>query len=109
MVATSTSYDGHMQVNSRQIVVYGKPDCVDTLRSRKLLDDLGVAFEWRDIVASQEDADSARVISGGASVPVVVFPDGSFQVEPSNEALAGKLGLEARAAVAEDGEYCAPA
>lgn len=77
------------------LIVYGKPECVDFLRSKALLDRLGVAFEWHDILASTEDADRAREISGGASSPVIVFADGTHQVEPSDVDLAVKLGFPA--------------
>jgi glutaredoxin len=87
------------------LIVYGKPDCVDFLRSKALLDDLEVPFEWRDIIASPEDAARATAISGGTSSPIIVFADGSFQVEPSDAELAVKLGFPAPEAAA-DGEIC---
>ena len=77
------------------LIVYGKPDCTDFLRSTALLDSLEVPFEWRDIVASPEHAERAAAISGGARSPVVVFADGSFQVEPSDAELAVRLGFPA--------------
>lgn len=77
------------------LIVYGKPECVDFLRSKALLDRLGVEFEWHDILASAEDADRAREISGGASSPVIVFADGTHQVEPSDVDLSVKLGFPA--------------
>jgi DNA mismatch repair protein MutS len=36
-------------------------------------------------------ADRAQAISGRTSIPVVVFPDGTHQVEPSDAALRAKL------------------
>lgn len=84
------------------LVVYGKPDCVDFLRSKALLDRLGVPFDWHDVVADPAEAAAATAISGGVATPVIVFPDGSCQVEPTDAELAGKLGLSAPAD--QDGE-----
>jgi glutaredoxin len=89
------------------LVVYGKPDCVDFLRSKALLDRLGVPFDWHDVIADPADAETAQAISGGASTPVIVFPDGSFQVEPTDAELAGKLGLSSAVITDQDGEACA--
>ncbi|MDF1478300.1 glutaredoxin domain-containing protein [Leifsonia sp. H3M29-4] len=77
------------------LIVYGKPDCTDFLRSKALLDSLEVPFQWHDIVASAEDAERAAAISGGSRSPVIVFADGSFQVEPTDDELAVKLGFPA--------------
>ncbi len=75
------------------VTVYGKPECVDALRSRALLDCLGVEFDWHDILASEADAARAQEISGGLSSPVIVFRDGTHQVEPTDAELAVKLGF----------------
>lgn len=79
------------------IIVYGKPDCVDFLRSKTLLDRFAIPFEFHDIQSSAAAAVIAEEISGGSSSPVLVFPDGSFQVEPSYEQLAVKLGVDVEA------------
>ena len=56
-----------------------------------LLDRHGVAYEWHDTDASEEDQAKAREISGLAKIPVIVFPDGSFLSEPSNPQLEERL------------------
>ncbi|MGN6446725.1 glutaredoxin family protein [Amnibacterium sp.] len=73
------------------ITVYGADWCSDCRRSKALLDRDGVAYRWVDVEASKEAADEAMAISGRPSIPVVVFPDGSHLVEPSDEALRAKL------------------
>jgi mycoredoxin len=73
------------------ITMYGAGWCSDCRRSRALLDGLGVAYDYVDVEESAEQADAARAISGRTNIPVVVFPDGAFQVEPSDAALRGKL------------------
>lgn len=90
------------------LVVYGKPDCVDALRSRRLLDRHAVPYEFRDILNDPDRVAEAQRISGGARTPVLVFADGSFVVEPSDSELADRLGLPPSAALAddEDAEDC---
>ena len=82
-----------MTVSSPDLLVYGKPDCVDCERSRALLDALAVPYDFINIREDDAAATRAREISGGVLSPVIVFPDGSHVVEPSNEDLAAKLGL----------------
>lgn len=71
--------------------MYGADWCGDCRRSKRLLDGLGVAYEYIDLVQRPEAADAAHSISGRTNIPVIVFPDGSHQVEPSDPQLRGKL------------------
>ncbi len=86
--------------------IFGKPDCVDFNRSKALLDGFEVPFTFHDILTDPDAAAEALRISGGPSSPVIVFPDGSFQVEPSNADLAAKLGREAPVQLDENGDVC---
>ncbi|MDP3209702.1 MAG: glutaredoxin family protein [Rhodoglobus sp.] len=81
-----------MTASPPNLLVYGKPDCVDCERSRALLDALAVPYDFINIRSDESAATLAREISGGVLSPVIVFPDGSHVVEPSNEDLAAKLG-----------------
>lgn len=71
--------------------MYGADWCSDCRRSKRLLDALGVTFDYVDVEESAEAADRAKAISGRINIPVIAFEDGSFQVEPSDEALRDKL------------------
>ena len=73
------------------LTVYGADWCRDCLRTKRQLDELGVAYDYVDLVADPAQADAAERISGRKNIPVVVFPDGDHQVEPTNEATAAKL------------------
>ncbi len=73
------------------LTIYGKPECTDWARSRSLLDSHGLGYDFKDIIASEGDAQTAQAISGGPSSPVIVFTDGSFLVEPSDESLTEAL------------------
>lgn len=71
--------------------MYGADWCRDCRRSKAVLDTDEVDYRYVDVEVSKEAADEAMAISGRSSIPVIVFPDGSFLVEPSDEALRTKL------------------
>ena len=73
------------------ITVYGADWCSDCRRSKALLDAEGVDYTWVDVEHDESAAAKALAISGRTSIPVVVFADGAFLVEPSDEALRTKL------------------
>lgn len=80
-----------MTQNAPALTVYGADWCRDCLRTKRQLDELGVAYDYVDLVADPAQADVAERISGRKNIPVVVFPDGEHQVEPTNEETAQKL------------------
>jgi len=71
--------------------MYGADWCSDCRRSKKLLDASGVDYQYVDLVARPEAAEAAEAISGRKNIPVIVFPDGTHLVEPSDAELAAKL------------------
>jgi glutaredoxin-like protein len=75
------------------ITVYGADWCSDCRRSKALLDTEGVAYRWIDVDAEESAAAEALAISGRTSIPLVVFPDGAYLVEPSDEALKARLAV----------------
>ncbi|CAA9461693.1 MAG: Thioredoxin reductase [uncultured Rubrobacteraceae bacterium] len=57
-----------------------------------------VPYQWQDIDASEEARQLvARVDHGDPSLPVVVFPDGTYLEAPENVEVAEKVGLQTRA------------
>ncbi len=77
------------------ITVYGTHWCPDCKRSKKFLNEQFTDYDWVDI--EQDPQAESQVLAynrGKRIVPTVVFPDGSVLVEPSNAALARKLGLK---------------
>ncbi|MDR2255966.1 MAG: glutaredoxin family protein [Arthrobacter sp.] len=78
-------------MSDAQVTLYGADWCRDCLRSKKLLDKLEVPFNYIDLVATPEASDDAERISGRKNIPVVVLPDGSHLVEPTDEELRVKL------------------
>ena len=64
------------------IDVYGATWCGDCHRAKNALDRFGAAYTWHDI--EQEEG-------GQKHIPVVLYGDGSFQVEPSVVDIQNKL------------------
>jgi mycoredoxin len=77
--------------DSAEITMYGADWCRDCRRSKALLDGEGVAYRYVDVEVSKEAADEAMSVSGRPNIPVILFPDGSHLVEPSDDALRAKL------------------
>ena len=73
------------------ITMYGAEWCGDCRRTKKQLTELGGDFDYIDLVVEPEKADEAKEISGRTNIPVVVYPDGSHQVEPTNPEVLAKL------------------
>ncbi len=74
------------------IEFYGADWCGDCRRSKRQLDELGVAYDYID--TEKVDGAVAKVLEynrGAQSIPVIVFPDGTHLTEPSNPALRAKL------------------
>lgn len=78
-------------MTTSEITMYGADWCADCRRAKSLLDKAGVDYEYIDLVDSPDQADVALRISGRTNIPVITFPDGSHQVEPSNGELEAKL------------------
>lgn len=76
---------------SERITMYGAEWCSDCRRSKRLLDELGVAYDYVDLEADVSAADRAKAISGRTNIPVIVFPDDSHVVEPSDAELRERV------------------
>jgi mycoredoxin len=73
------------------ITVYSTEWCGDCHRSKRLLDRLGVPYTSIDVEQDDAMRDRAVAIAGRQAVPVIVLPDGSHLVEPTDPALEGRL------------------
>jgi mycoredoxin len=79
------------------ITMYGADWCGDCRRSKKLLDSMGVDYEYIDVERVDDAADAARAISGRTNIPVVAFSDGTHFVDPSDAELRAKVEAFQRA------------
>ncbi len=78
-----------------EITVYGAYWCPDCSRSKQFLGEHQIPYNWVNI--EEDQAGEAYVIQkndGKRIIPTIEFEDGSILVEPSNAALAEKLGLK---------------
>ena len=74
------------------IVIYGAAWCPDARRARRFLDEHKANYRWIDIDEDNQALDFVRTTNGGqVIVPVIVFPDESILVEPTNDELDKKL------------------
>ena len=88
-----------MSETDRSLTVYGAPWCPHCKRVKRFLAAHRVAYENVDIDDHPEAIETLkRLQDGGQIIPTVVYGDGSHEVNPSDEALAGRLGLSREAA-----------
>jgi thioredoxin reductase (NADPH) len=81
-----------------RVTVYGAYWCPDCRRSKKFLGEQFIPYRWVDI--EQDMAGEMYVLeknNGKRIIPMIVFEDESFLVEPTNAELAKKLGLKTEA------------
>jgi len=74
-----------------EVTYYGAQWCGDCRRSKALMDNLGVVYEEKNVEEVAEYATEAESISGRKNIPVIVFADGEFLVEPNNTDLEAAL------------------
>ena len=73
------------------VTYYGADWCSDCRRSKAQMDGLGINYEEKNVEQVAEFATEAESISGRKNIPVIVFADGEFLVEPSNADLEAAL------------------
>src|ERR671923_1740263 len=81
-----------------RVTVYGAYWCPDCRRSKKFLGEQFIPYRWVDI--EQDMAGEMYVLeknNGKRIIPMIVFEDESFLVEPTNAELAKRLGLKTEA------------
>lgn len=72
--------------------MYSAGWCGDCRRSKRLMEELNVAYTLIDVEADQSAAEKVKEINGGKqSIPVIVFADGTHLTEPSDIDLKAKL------------------
>ena len=75
------------------IVVYGASWCPDARRARRFFDEHGVEYRRGSTLTRTSAARDfvKNINSGQIVIPVIVFPDESILVEPTNYDLAQKM------------------
>ena len=86
-------------MEEKGISVYGAHWCPDCRRCKQFLGEHQIPYHWIDI---EKDPEGYQFVldknNGKRLIPMIVFSDGSFLVDPGNAALATKLGLRTKAA-----------
>jgi thioredoxin reductase (NADPH) len=81
-----------------KVTVYGAYWCPDCRRSKNFLGEQFIPYRWVDIEQDKEgEAYVLRRNDGRRIIPMIVFEDDSFLIEPTNAELARKLGLRTEA------------
>jgi thioredoxin reductase (NADPH) len=76
------------------MTVYGAPWCPHCKRVKKFLAAHRVRYAFVDIDTDpQAIARLKELQDGGQIIPTVIYPDGTHEVNPSDEALARRIGL----------------
>lgn len=84
------------QTETPTIRIFGADWCGDCRRAKRVFGEAEVAYEWIDLIETAEAAEIAAEISGRKNIPVITYPDGTHQVEPSDADMRAKfteLGL----------------
>ena len=89
----------HPKPNPATITVYGADWCRDCRRSKRILAEREIPFAWVD-VAAQPEIREELTANGYPAIPVIVLPDGTILMEPSDEVLVAALGGEAEVTTA---------
>jgi len=81
------------------MTVYGAAWCPHCKRVKKFLAEHKVRYANVDIDAHPEAIERLKELQdGGQIIPTVIYPDGTHEVNPSDEALARRVGLTRAAA-----------
>jgi thioredoxin reductase (NADPH) len=76
------------------LIVYGASWCPDCRRAKQFLTSHRIPFKWIDLETEPDQVAHVESLNGGKRIiPTIVFPDGSFLTEPSNDELADRIGL----------------
>ena len=78
--------------------------CPDCRRSKALLDRLGVAYEYVDLEADPDRYAEVEAISGGRSIPTILFPEGDHLVEPDDATLEARVHLDMPSSAGDEEE-----
>jgi thioredoxin reductase (NADPH) len=73
------------------LVVYGASWCPDCRRAKQFLTSHRIPFTWIDLETEPDQVAEVESRNDGKRIiPTIVFPDGSFLAEPSNDELADR-------------------
>ena len=93
-----SEWSGRARPTFEGIRIVGSPWSPQSYATREFLARNQVPYQWIDIEQDQAARDLVKPIAGDPPrLPVVLFPDGSHLVMPSNADLASKVGMQTAA------------
>lgn len=76
----------------KKIVMYGKDWCRDCHSAKHWFETHDILYEYINVEEDEQAEEIMRKVNGGIGrVPTIVFPDGSFLIEPTARQLDTKL------------------
>jgi len=79
-------------VEEKTVEIYGTHWCPDCHRAKRFFESRGIPYRWYDIEDDGEAFKRAEALRKGYKrVPILLFPDGSVLIEPSDAALEAQL------------------
>jgi thioredoxin reductase (NADPH) len=91
-----------MASSEAPIIVYGASWCPDCRRAKQFLASHRVPYEWIDLEKFPDKTAEVEARNDGKRIiPTIIFPDGTFLAEPSNDELADRIGLSRVASAKE--------
>lgn len=83
-----------MTSSTPPLTIYGASWCPDCRRAKQFLASHRIPYDWIDLEKYPEKTAEVEARNDGKRIiPTIVFPDGSFLAEPSNDELADRIGL----------------
>ena len=79
-----------------RLTIYGADWCGDCRRAKRYLSATGTPYAWVDTTADKRVRAMLNA-AGYPAIPVVLFPDGTVLVEPSDDELAAAIAAAAGA------------
>jgi len=77
-----------------KIVMYSTTWCPDCRRSRAFLANRKIEHKEIDIGKDRDAFTFLEKLTRRVRIPTIIFPDGSFLIEPSDEELGRKISLD---------------
>ena len=76
---------------SDETIIFGADWCADCRRAKLIFERTGAPYRYVDLVEDPAATQVAQDISGRMNIPVILYPDQSHQVEPSNADMITKI------------------
>lgn len=74
-----------------ETIIFGADWCGDCRRAKRVFDEAGANYRYVNLIEDEAAVEVARDISGRTNIPVILYPDRSHQVEPSNADMLAKI------------------